>query len=410
MTPGEGAPLSRGRYLRLVFILGFLHTLGTLTIDIYLPAFPAISRDFDASQAAVQFTFTGAMVGMMIGQLCIGVWSDRVGRKLPLVLASAVHVCASILCAASGTVEVLIAARFLQGAASAATVVVTIAIVRDLFHGRGMLRLLANLALIYGMAIVIGPFLGSQLLRVMDWRGVFISLAVYAGAVGVVALIGLRESLPPERRRAPGIGPLMTGYRAVLGDRRFVGLALVGGFMWAGMYAYLSSSSFLFQSVLGLSELGYGLAFASHAVFMLGGTQLASLLIKWWDAARILEYAAMALVAVPSALLLLQPLGWGLWGVLPPLWLFTLALGMAKPCVQTLAMSRVTHHAGTASSLLGGLNTGLGAIATPIAGLIGINSVIPIGGTMLVFEVLAAVTLWWVVRPRTLNEGMPAMA
>jgi DHA1 family bicyclomycin/chloramphenicol resistance-like MFS transporter len=410
VSPAGARPLTRGQYLRLVFILGFLHTLGTLTIDIYLPAFPAISRDFAATQAAVQFTFTGAMVGMMVGQLCIGVWSDRVGRRLPLVLAAIVHVLASLMCAASSTVEMLIAARFLQGAASAATVVVTIAIVRDLFHGRGMLRLLANLALIYGMAIVVGPFLGSQLLRVMDWRGVFVTLALYACAVGLLAAFGLKESLPRAQRRKAGLGPLLVGYRTVFGDHRFVGLAIAGGLTWAGMYAYLSSSSFLFQEVIGLTGVQYGLAFASHAVFMLGGTQVASLLIRWWDASRILEAAMLVLVLAPASLLAIEPLGWGLWGVLPSLWLFTLALGMAKPCVQSLAMSRVTGHAGIASSLLGGINTGLGAIATPIAGAIGIASVVPVGATMLVFELSAAVVLWLVVRPGSLRAGAPALA
>lgn len=393
-----GGDARRG-YALLVITLGLLHTLGTLTIDIYLPAFPMIAEEFDAAQAVVQFTFTGAMLGMMLGQLTIGPWSDRVGRRLPLVLASVVHVIASILCATAPTIEVLIAARFLQGAASAATVVVTIAIVRDLFVGKSMLRLLANLALVYGTAIVVGPFLGSQLLLVMDWRGVFITLAGYAAFVGVLAATTLRESLPAERRRAAGLAPIFAGYRSVVLDRQFMGLAIVGAFAWGGMYAYLSSSSFLFQETLGLTQWQYGLAFASHAVFMLAGSQLASLAISWWSAERLLQAAMALLLIAPVALLVLQRTGWGLWAVLPPLWLFTLALGAAKPCVQTLAMSRVTNHAGVASSLLGGLNTGIGAAATPIVGIIGITSAAPVAAVMIGFEVVAAVALWLVVRP-----------
>lgn len=392
-------------YLVLVAALGLLHTLGTLTVDIYLPAFPEIEAEFDASQAAVQFTFTGALLGMMLGQLCVGPWSDRVGRKPPLLIASAVHVVASLLCASSVTIEMLIAARFLQGAASAAAIVVTVAVVRDVFVGRSMLRLLANLALIYGTAIVVGPFLGSQLLLVMDWRGVFVSLAVYGGAVGIFAAVVLKETLSRVRRRAPGLAPILHGYRAVLGDRVFVGLAVVGGFSWGGMYAYLSSSSFVFQSVLGLSQWEYGLAFASHAVFMLAGSQLASALIRWWDPQRLLEIAMVMLLAAPVAMIALQPTGAGIWSVLPPLWIFTLALGLAKPCVQTLAMSRVNENAGVASSLLGGLNTGVGAIATPVAGLIGIGSLMPVAGVMVGFEVIAVAVFWLVVRPRASKQG-----
>ncbi|QLD11203.1 multidrug effflux MFS transporter [Microbacterium oleivorans] len=403
VTKRDRAPVSPAgrRYALLVITLGLLHTLGTLTVDIYLPAFPLIGDEFDASQAVVQFTFTGAMVGMMFGQLTIGPWSDRVGRRLPLVLSSVAHVAASVLCATAPTIEILIAARFLQGAASAATVVVTIAIVRDLFIGTKMLRLLANLALIYGTAIVVGPFLGSQLLLVMDWRGVFFSLAGYAAVIGILAASTLAETLPASRRRQPGLAPILASYRAVALDRQFMGLSLVGGFAWGGMYAYLSSSSFLFQQTLGLSQWQYGLAFASHAVFMLAGSQLASLAITWWPARRLLAFATVSLLVAPVALLLLHGTGWGLWAVLPPLWLFTLALGIAKPCVQTLAMSRVTHHAGVASSLLGGLNTGVGALATPLVGLIGITSAVPVAAVMIGFELLAVLALVLVGRPAT---------
>jgi DHA1 family bicyclomycin/chloramphenicol resistance-like MFS transporter len=411
-SPDSGRPVARGAAggagttrLKYVIALGFLQTLGTLTVDIYLPAFPKIAGDFSASQSAIQLTFTAAMVGGILGQLFIGAWSDARGRRLPLLIAALSHAIASAACALAPNIDFLVGARFVQGAASAATGVIALAMVRDLYTGKRMLKMLASLAVIFGLAIAVGPLLGSQLLRIMDWRGVFLSLAVYGLVVGFGAYSLAGETLPSERRRPMRMVSMLAGFRLVLADRVYVGLVLTSSFMWAGMYNYLSSSSFMFQGVFGLTETQYGLVFASHALLMLGGTQIGSrlsnrvptrVILMWSTAALAVSALGMTIVGLSE-----NP---PLIAALFPLWAFTFALGVTNPCLQALALARHPGEAGTAASMLSAANNGIGAIAAPIAGIIGITSILPVGSVMLVCQVLAVAALWIIARPRTLPE------
>nr|WP_263298882.1 multidrug effflux MFS transporter [Leifsonia poae] len=386
--------------IRLALALGLLQTLGTLTVDVYLPAFPRIAADFGAPTTAIQLTMTGALVGMVIGQLVVGPWSDAIGRRRLLGAAIGVHVVASLLCAASPNVAVLIATRFLQGAASAAIGVLALAMVRDLYRGRPMVRMFAALAVVSGLAIAVGPMLGSLLLRVLDWHGVFVALACYGLFVGVYGMLSTGETLvaasnPASRRPAR--------FRAVLGDRVSVGLFLTGGLLWAGMFCYLSSSSFLFQDVFGLTEFQYGLVFASHALTMLVGTQVGARLAQRVPPGRVIgvstavtALAALALVAVATSP---EP---PLLTVLGPLWVFTFALGATTPCLQGLAMERNGLNAGTAAALLGAAQLGLGAVASPLAGFFGLGTALPLGIVVASCQLLAVCALWMVARPRSI--------
>jgi MFS transporter, DHA1 family, multidrug resistance protein len=192
--PGEA--LHPRRRLAYVLILGMLVALGPFTIDLYLPAFPSVRSSFGVSDVAVQLTLSGTILGFGLGQLVVGPWSDRIGRRVPILVTTSVHVTACLLAALAPTVEALGALRVLQGAGAAGGGVVAAAMIRDLFGGQPLVRMLARMGLVSGAAPVLAPLIGSQLLRVLDWRGLFVSLALYGAAGLCLAALGIGETRP----------------------------------------------------------------------------------------------------------------------------------------------------------------------------------------------------------------------
>ena len=201
VTAHPGDALTRRQRLVYVFVLGALTALGPFTIDLYLPAFPVLEREFDVNAAAIQLTLTGTMVGFALGQLIVGPLSDQIGRRLPLIAATALHIAACFGAALAPDLFWLSVARVLQGLGAAAGAVVATAMVRDLFGGYPLVRMLAHLSLVNGLAPILAPVIGSQLLLVVDWRGLFWFLAAFGVLVVVATAVFIRETLPVERRR-----------------------------------------------------------------------------------------------------------------------------------------------------------------------------------------------------------------
>ncbi len=397
--PGDS--LSRGQRAVYVVVLGALTALGPFTIDLYLPAFPQIEADLDVSTAAIQLTLTATMIGFALGQLVVGPWSDRVGRRLPLILATALHVIASLGVALAPDIALLMAARVLQGVGAAAGGVVAMATVRDLFGGYPLVRMLSRLALVNGLAPIAAPVIGSQLLLVMPWRGLFVVLAIYGFAVVLAAAFFIVETLPPARRLDPGHSTIGQRYRSLFGDRVFIGVALIGGFSFSGLFAYLSASPFLFQGVYGLDPQGYGLLFAVNSLGIVTGVQVSSRLAKRIPPQWILAVSTAVLLLASVTIVVLELLGAGFWGTVVPLWFFITACGFGFPMVQALALAQHGKEAGTAASLLGALNFGLAGVLSPIVGLLGVDNAVPMGAVMAVTALAAVLSLWFVVRPRT---------
>lgn len=396
--------------LRFVLVLGALTALGPLTIDMYLPALPSIATDLQTSSAAVQLTLTGTLLGLALGQLLIGPISDAIGRRRPLLAGIAVHVLASILCVVAPNVAVLGVLRVLQGLGAAAAAVIAMAVVRDLFSGMGMARMLARLMLVMGVAPVLAPTLGSEVLRWTDWRGVFVGLAILGLILVSIAAFGLRETLPPERRRTGGIGGTLGTYGSLLRDRRFVGLVFVAGLTMAALFSYVAGSSFVFQEQYGLSEQEFGFAFGAGAVGMIIATQVNVRLLRRFSPQQVLIAALSggAVAGIVMVFLAVTGIG-GFLGVLLPIWVVLAAAGLALPNAPALALSRHGEAAGTAAALLGAVQFGVGALAAPLVGTLGSDSVamaLVIAGGML----LALAVLFVVVRPGQLDEVAPALA
>ena len=396
-----GDSLSPGRRLTYILVLGALTALGPFTVDMYLPAFPAVEAEFASSTATVQLTLAATMIGFALGQLIVGPWSDRVGRRMPLILATSVHVAASLAVALSPTIEWLIALRVLQGLGAAAGAVVAMAVVRDLFTGVPMVRMLSRLALVSGLAPVVAPLVGSQLMLVMSWRGTFVVLAAYSAVVLVATALFVRETLPEARRHEAGHSTTLQRFRVLLTDRSFVGTVLMAGMNFSGLFAYLAFSPFLFQQVYALNAQEYGLLFAVNSFGVIIGVQTASYLARTIGPQWILAGANILAIASASAIVLLDLASVGLVGVLVPLFLFITACGLSFPCLTALALARHGSEAGTAASLLGAANFGIAAAVTPIVGLFGAQRALPMGAVMLTCALIAGLMLWLVIRPRT---------
>jgi MFS transporter, DHA1 family, multidrug resistance protein len=400
--------------LRLVLVLGSLVAIGPLTIDMYLPALPAITDGLRTGETAVQLTLTGTLAGLAIGQLLIGPVSDAVGRRLPLLAGLAMHVAASVLCAVAPNIAVLGALRVLQGLGVAASWVVAMAVMRDMFSGVAFARLFSRLMLVMGAAPILAPTLGSAVLRWTQWRGVFAVLALFGVLLIAVAAAGLPETLPAERRQRGGLGATLRTYRGLLRDRTFVGLVLVAGLIMASLFAYVAGSTFVLQDEYGLDAQQFGIAFGAGSVGLIGATQLNVRMLRRYSPQQILLVGLGVGTAAGLALVAFAATGaGGLAGILASLWLVLAAAGLALPNAPALAMSRHGDAAGTAAALLGSVQFGIGAVTAPLVGVLGAGSVamaVVIAGCV----AAAAAVLLAVVRPAGLapTDGavVPAVA
>ncbi|MCT2584700.1 multidrug effflux MFS transporter [Actinophytocola gossypii] len=381
--------------VRLILVLGALIALGPLTIDMYLPALPAIADDLLTTSSAVQLTLTGTLLGLGIGQLVIGPLSDAMGRRMPLIAGTAVHVVSSALCLLAPNVAVLGLLRLLQGVGAAAAMVVAMAVVRDLFSGRAAATVLSRLMLVMGVAPILAPTLGAAILLNGSWRGVFAVLAALGVALMLVAVFLLKETLPPERRRTGALRPVLATYRSLMADREFVVLALVAALGMSALFSYVSGSSFVLQDHYGLDQQEFGLVFAVGAVAIIGASQLNVVLLNRLTPAGIVLRALTAAVVSGLVLVALTTTGaGGLLGFVVPLFFLLGAVGFVLPNAPALALSRHGEAAGTAAALLGAAQFGLGAAIAPLVGVLGNDgpamAVTMTGGAAVAWLALAA--------------------
>ena len=315
-----------------------------------------------------------------------------------------VHVLASLLCLVAPNIAVLGGLRVLQGVGAAAASVVTMAIVRDLFVGRAAATLFSRLMLVLGVAPVLAPTLGGEVLRFTSWRGVFVVLAVLALMLVVVAAVALPETLPAARRRPLGIRNTLRTYRGLLRDRTFFGLVLVAGLAMSGLFGYVAGSSFVFQEEFGLDEQQFGLLFGAGALFLIGATQLNAALLRRFEPRAILPFGLVLATLAGAVLLVLAATGTGgLVGVVAPLWTVLFAVGLVMPNAPSLALARHGEAAGTAAALLGAMQMGVGAIVSPLVGVLG-NDAVAMGAVMAGGAAVGLAVLLIVVRPWTLAD------
>ena len=386
-------PTSRTSTVRLVLVLGAIMTIGPLSIDMYLPAFPELARRLGTSATQVQLTLTACVAGLALGQLVIGPLSDRFGRRLPLLAALGTYAVAALLCALAPSVAVLMALRFVQGLAGAGGMVIVSAVVRDLYAGAAAARLFSSLMLVVGLAPILAPLVGAQVLGVTSWRGIFFVLAVLSGLIAALVAVGLRETLPPERRSDQGLGRTLQTMRALLRDRWFVGHALAGALGFGALFAYVAGSSFVLQGIYGVSPQLYSVLFAMNGVGLIAASQVNARLVGRFGPARLLHAGLLAIAAASGTLLAVALTGGlGVGAVLAPMFVVVSSLSFVLPNSIALALADHAAVAGTASALLGASQFLMGALVAPLVGAGGTTSAVPMAAIMTLVALAALVT------------------
>ena len=383
------------RYLQLVLVLGALTAIGPLTIDTYLPALPELSAELGATNAQAQLTITGLLLGLGFGQLIIGPLSDAVGRRKPLLVGLAAHGVMSLLCALAPSITLLTITRTLQGFAGAAVAVVAMAVVRDIFSGYRAAQLFSRLILVTGVAPILAPSLGSALLRWTPWQGIFVVLAVAAVLLFVLALVGLPETLPVQRRLPARLSTSLRSYATLFTDKLFVVMVVVAGLMFATLFAYISGSPFILQGLYHLSPQQFGLAFGANAFGLIMMTQVNPLLVRRWGPARILRIGvAISLLATVVLVLTSVTSTGGLVGFLVPMWVAMAGFGLSMPNAPALALSRHGEAAGTAAAVLGAAQFGIGGLVSPLVGLLSNGTAVPMAAIMATAMLVATTILF----------------
>jgi DHA1 family bicyclomycin/chloramphenicol resistance-like MFS transporter len=353
----------------MLVVLGALSAFGPLAMDMYLPATPTIAAALHAGQSLVQLTLSGCLAGLAIGQLVAGPLSDGLGRRRPLLIGLVAFVIFSIACALAPDIGSLIAFRFLQGMAGAAGVVLSLAIVRDMYEGTELARVLGLLTLVFGLAPVLAPVIGGQVLRFTSWRGVFGVLA----AVGMALLVAswfLPETLPPQRRTPPRFRQLLDDSRTLVRDRQYTGNTLALTLGTAALITYISALPFIVEDAYHGSPQLFSLFFTINAIGLALMAQLGTRLIRRMPVARVVHASLLVMVAGALAFLAAALTGHPpLAALLVPLFVFVASFGMMRPNGTALALDGHASIAGTASAWLGALPFMLGAVLSPLAGL-----------------------------------------
>jgi DHA1 family bicyclomycin/chloramphenicol resistance-like MFS transporter len=363
---------------QLVLILGGLTAIAPVSIDMYLPGLPELARDLSTSASAAQLTVTSCIVGLAGGQIVTGPLSDQWGRRAPLVVCIALYSLASVLCAFAPSVEVLVAARLVQGSVGSAGTVIARAVVRDLYEGAVAARYFALLMSVAAAAPVLAPLAGGQLLHVTSWRGIFAVTAGLGVALLIAVLLGVRETLPVEGRRTGAVRDNVRLFGRLCSDQQFVGYALSGGLAFAAMFAYIAGSPFVLQEAYGLSPQAFSAIFAANGVGIVAASQLSGWLAGRVPPRAVLRAGLTASCAGAAWLLIVVLGGIGLAGVLPALFLVAGSVGLILPNSAALAMSRWPPAvAGAASSLLGLVQFVFGGVVSPLVGIAGPDTAVP---------------------------------
>lgn len=381
-----------------IVLLGALIAVAPLAMDIYLASMPSMTRSLSASPEQVQLTLSLYMYGWGFAQLLVGPLSDRFGRRPLLIAGLAIFVTASAGCAASRSIEALIAARVVQALAMGTVAVVPRAVVRDLYAGNHAARILSLMGMVLGIAPIVAPVIGSHLHAWLGWQANFVFVAVYGAiALGFVAW-GLPETLKARNPRATDPKTMFGNYARLLRSRRFVGYLLVAAFTSSGLFAFLAGSAFVFVSVLGQTEQGFGLLFASVMVGNIIGATLGSRLITRWGIDRMIRRATWLMLL---AGLTLAALAWSgaasPLAVVVPMFFFMLALMMTLPQAMAGGLTPFPQIAGSAASLLSFVQFAIASSAALVVGLAFDGTVRPMATVIAVAAFLAFAAFRWLV-------------
>lgn len=386
--------MTKNRYYFLVAILGALTTISPFAIDMYLPGFTAIAKDFDSTVPEVALSLSSFFVGVSVGQLLYGPLMDRYGRKRPLLIALILFVAASLVCAYASTLDMFVAVRFVQALGACAATVAANAMVRDLFPVEENAKVFSMLMLILGVSPIIAPTAGSYITSFLGWQAVFIILAVIAAIILLFVYFGLPESAQPDKSYSLMPRAIINSYLGVFKEPVFYTYTFTGAIAFAGLFAFLSGSPSLYMEYFRLSDREYGMVFALLAGGLILASQINRFLLKRYKSEQII---ARALVVMMITGLVLVTVAINNLITLPLMLLLQFAylscLGYILPNASAMAMSPFTKGAGSASALMGALQMGIGAGVSIALSLLQNGTAMPMVVVMAVCAFIALIVL-----------------
>ncbi|WFE97150.1 multidrug effflux MFS transporter [Micromonospora sp. WMMD987] len=408
-TPsGRRRPPGTPSMVALVLLTG----VGPFATDAYIAALPELRRSLETSATVAQLTLTAFIVGMAAGQLLLGPVSDVRGRRGIVVASTLVFALLSLVCAVAPTGWLLVLARLGQGVAAGTGLALGRAMVTDAWQGAQAAARFGSIASVTFLGPVLAPAVGGVILDHGTWRTVFFALTGLGAVMAVAALVGLPETLPAHRRQAGGPRQAVARMTDLLHDRLFLAHLAVLCLAVAGFFTYIGGSSFVFQTVYRVDEAGYTLVFATNAAGMAASGLLFRVLVVRVGAARLravgvaastvatLALLVVALVDSRAALPLAVP--WALLAVV------VTGMGLTLPATTALAQEAGRRSAGTAAALQGGLGFLAGALVTPLTGLLGYATLLPMASVMAVFFVAASGALILLARRGVPSQPVPS--
>jgi len=375
--------MSRKDHFIIILILGALATISPFSIDMYLPAFPAIARDLRTSIDQIQLTLTSYLVGISLGQLIYGPLLDRFGRKMPLYAGLLIYVLASIGCAFTNSVQGLILMRFLQAIGGCAGMVAAQALVRDLFPVSKTAQAFSLLTLVIAVSPMVAPTIGGYMTVAFGWHSVFLVLA----AITVLMIGCVHLALPEGRQPDPSLSLMpkvvLTNFYTVLRQPQFLVFALVGGIATSAPFAYIAGSPDVFINIYRVSEQEYGWIFALLAFAMIGSTQLNHLLLKRFRSEQIIQVTLLYQTVIGILLVVGVWAGWyGKYGLIAMLFVFLTGQGLTSPNASALTLAPFSRLAGSASALMGSIRLGTGGLVSAAVSFLHDRTPMPMVGMM----------------------------
>jgi DHA1 family bicyclomycin/chloramphenicol resistance-like MFS transporter len=389
LHPGDMKSKSN-KNLHTILILGLLTAIGPLSIDMYLPAFPAIAKGLHTSVAQVMLSLSSFFIGISFGQLIYGPLLERFGRKKPLYVGLCIYLLASSGCAMANSVNALILLRLLQALGGCAGMVTARAIVRDLFEVKESAKIFSTLMLVVAVSPIIAPTLGGYITAAFGWRYVFAMLVI----VNFIILLGVRFLLPESKKPDPAFSlkanAILKNFAAIIKLPQFYTYALTGAVSYAGLYAYVSGSPYVFMELFHVTEKQYGWIFAFIALGIISASQLNNQILKKYSSGQIIKGASFCQSITAIVLVSITVLGVdNLPVTIMLIFFFLCCQGFIFPNASALSLAPFKHNAGSASALMGAIQMSIGAGASALVSLLQNETALPMAGVMCFSSCLA---------------------
>lgn len=381
--------------LLLVLILGSLTALGPLSMDMYLPALPAVTENLKTTASLGQLSITTCLLGLATGQLVFGPLSDFKGRRKPLIISVFFYMIISFLCGLSTNIWAFVLLRFLQGFTGSAGIVIARAAARDMYSGKDLTKFVALLAIVMGAAPILAPVFGGIILKWLSWKAVFYILSAIGLLLVLSVFFFLPETLSEENRIKGNVFAVVTSFGTLLKDRVFVGIAFVQAFISMSMFAYIAASPFVLQVVYEVSPQQYSFIFALNGLGIIVAAQVAGRLANKYKELSLLFSGILFAVIGSCLLMFVVFFKLDLWVIILALFMVVSSVGLVNTTSFSLAMNRQGKIAGSASAFLGILPFAGGALVSPLTGMLGENNAIPMGIVIFVCCMLALITYIW---------------